>query len=75
MQHDFDLVVVGSGAGALLGAIRAADLGLKPLVLEKTALVGGTPDSAPAPYPASVPMVESCTTVCANGNVSARVKP
>ena len=42
MQHDFDLVVVGSGAGALLGAIRAADLGLKPLVIEKTALVGGT---------------------------------
>ena len=42
MQHDFDLVVVGSGAGALLGAIRAADLGLKPLVIEKAALVGGT---------------------------------
>ncbi len=42
MQHDFDLVVVGSGAGALLGAICAADLGLKPLVVEKTALVGGT---------------------------------
>jgi succinate dehydrogenase/fumarate reductase flavoprotein subunit len=37
LQHDFDLVVVGSGAGALLGAIRAADLGLKPLVIEKTA--------------------------------------
>ena len=42
MQHEFDLLVVGSGAGALLGAIRAADLGLKPLVVEKTALVGGT---------------------------------
>jgi 3-oxosteroid 1-dehydrogenase len=42
LQHDFDLVVVGSGAGALLGAICAADLGLKPLVVEKTALVGGT---------------------------------
>jgi 3-oxosteroid 1-dehydrogenase len=42
LQHEFDLVVVGSGAGALLGAIRAADLGLKPLVIEKSALVGGT---------------------------------
>lgn len=42
MQHEFDLIVVGSGAGALLGAIRAADLGLKPLVVEKTGLVGGT---------------------------------
>lgn len=42
MQHEFDLIVVGSGAGALLGAIRAADLGLKPLVIEKSPLVGGT---------------------------------
>jgi ABC-type transport system substrate-binding protein len=34
--------VVGTGAGALLGAIRAADLGLRTLVIEKTDLVGGT---------------------------------
>ncbi|MBL0149542.1 MAG: FAD-binding protein [Ideonella sp.] len=42
LEHDYDLLVVGSGAGALLGAIRAADLGLRTLVIEKTALVGGT---------------------------------
>lgn len=42
MQQDYDLIVVGSGAGALLGAVRAADLGLKPLVIEKSSLVGGT---------------------------------
>lgn len=42
MSAAFDLLVVGSGAGALFGAIRAADLGLKPLVVEKTPLVGGT---------------------------------
>ena len=41
-QHEFDVVVVGSGAGALLAAIRATDAGLKTLVVEKTALVGGT---------------------------------
>lgn len=41
-QNEFDVVVVGSGAGALLAAIRAADQGLKPLVVEKTALLGGT---------------------------------
>lgn len=41
-REEFDLVVVGSGAGALLAAIRAADEGLKTLVVEKTALVGGT---------------------------------
>lgn len=42
MEHDFDVVVVGSGAGALLAAIRAADEGLKALVVEKADVVGGT---------------------------------
>ena len=41
-QQQFDVIVVGTGAGALLAAIRAHDEGLKPLVIEKTALVGGT---------------------------------
>lgn len=41
-QHSYDVVVVGSGAGALLAAVRAHDLGLKVLVIEKTAQLGGT---------------------------------
>ena len=41
-EQVFDLVVVGTGAGALLAAVRAADEGLKTLVIEKTDLVGGT---------------------------------
>ncbi|HSV78166.1 MAG TPA: FAD-dependent oxidoreductase [Ramlibacter sp.] len=41
-MHSFDVVVVGSGAGALLTAIRAVDEGLSALVVEKTGLVGGT---------------------------------
>lgn len=41
-DSEFDVIVVGSGAGALLAAIRASDEGLKALVIEKTALVGGT---------------------------------
>src|SRR5579872_3455142 len=41
-QYVFDVVVVGSGAGALLAACRAADRGLSVVVIEKTALYGGT---------------------------------
>ncbi|WP_455731970.1 FAD-binding protein, partial [Burkholderia stabilis] len=41
-QYTFDVVVVGSGAGALLAACRAADRGLSVVVIEKTGLYGGT---------------------------------
>ncbi|MFG1229967.1 FAD-binding protein [Xanthobacter wiegelii] len=41
-DQEFDVVVVGSGAGGLLGAIKAADAGLKAIVVEKAALLGGT---------------------------------
>jgi 3-oxosteroid 1-dehydrogenase len=41
-RAEFDVVVVGSGAGGLLAACRAADLGLSVVVLEKSAQYGGT---------------------------------
>lgn len=41
-EQEYDLIVVGSGAGAMLGAIRAQEQGLKTLVVEKTELFGGT---------------------------------
>lgn len=37
-----DLLVIGSGAGALTAALTAADLGLEVLVIEKSHLWGGT---------------------------------
>uniref|UniRef100_A0AAU3H313 3-oxosteroid 1-dehydrogenase n=1 Tax=Streptomyces sp. NBC_01401 TaxID=2903854 RepID=A0AAU3H313_9ACTN len=37
-----DVIVVGSGAGAMTGALAAAGDGLDTVVLERTALLGGT---------------------------------
>ncbi|MCU1622395.1 MAG: kstD [Frankiales bacterium] len=42
MIEGYDVVVVGTGAPGLTGALRAADRGLKVLVLEKAEVVGGT---------------------------------
>jgi 3-oxosteroid 1-dehydrogenase len=41
-SFNVDFLVVGSGAGALTGAIRAHDLGLNTLVVEKSGFYGGT---------------------------------
>ncbi len=38
----YDVIVVGSGAGGLTGALRAADNGLSVLLLEKADVLGGT---------------------------------
>src|SRR6478736_5910188 len=40
--QEYDVVVVGSGGGALTGAFLAQRAGLSTVVVEKTALVGGT---------------------------------
>ena len=42
MNPEYDVVVAGSGAGGLVGALRAAAHGLSVLVLEKAAECGGT---------------------------------
>lgn len=41
-MDSFDLVVIGSGPGGYVGAIRAAQLGLKTAVIEKDKTFGGT---------------------------------
>lgn len=40
-DEDYDVIVVGSGAAALLAAARAADFGGRVLILEKEAKFGG----------------------------------
>ena len=42
MANNFDLVVIGTGPGGYVCAIRAAQLGLKTAVVEKNATFGGT---------------------------------
>lgn len=41
-QDEYDVVVVGSGAGAMVGAYLAARSGLRTVVVEGTGLLGGT---------------------------------
>lgn len=42
LDNEFDVIVVGSGGGGLLSALRAHDLGMKVLVIEKSDKYGGT---------------------------------
>ncbi len=42
MSTSFDLVVIGSGPGGEVGAIKAAQLGLKVALIEKAEHLGGT---------------------------------
>ena len=39
---DFDLIVIGSGPGGYVAAIRAAQLGMKVACVEKEKTLGGT---------------------------------
>lgn len=41
-MENFDLVVIGAGPGGYVGAIRAAQLGLKTAIIEKEKTYGGT---------------------------------
>ncbi|MEV7428024.1 FAD-dependent oxidoreductase [Nocardioides sp. NPDC092400] len=41
-SQEYDVVVVGSGGGALTGAVLAARAGLSVVVVEKTGFLGGT---------------------------------
>jgi dihydrolipoamide dehydrogenase len=42
VSQPFDLIVIGSGPGGYVAAIRAAQLGLRTAVVEKDAFLGGT---------------------------------
>lgn len=42
MSQDFDVIVIGSGPGGYVAAIKAAQLGLKTACVEKYPVLGGT---------------------------------
>ncbi|MET0374089.1 MAG: FAD-dependent oxidoreductase, partial [Rhizorhabdus sp.] len=42
IPEECDIVVVGSGAAGMLAAVRAHDLGMSVVMIEKTAYYGGT---------------------------------
>lgn len=41
-DEQFDLICIGSGLAGMAAAVTAAELGLRPLVLEKSTKIGGT---------------------------------
>ena len=57
-DESYDVIVVGSGGGGLVGAYVAASRGLRTLVIEKTGLVGGTTAYSGAGlwFPGSAPL-------------------
>jgi dihydrolipoamide dehydrogenase len=42
MANEYDIVVIGSGTGGYVAAIRAAQLGLRTAVVERASTLGGT---------------------------------
>jgi dihydrolipoamide dehydrogenase len=42
MANEYDVVIIGSGTGGYVAAIRAAQLGLKTAVVERALVLGGT---------------------------------
>lgn len=42
MANDYDIIVIGSGTGGYVAAIRAAQLGLRTAVVERAPTLGGT---------------------------------
>src|SRR5919106_92155 len=42
MSNEYDVVVIGSGTGGYVAAIRAAQLGLRTAVVERAPVLGGT---------------------------------
>src|SRR3954469_19676782 len=42
MPSEYDVVVIGSGTGGYVAAIRAAQLGLRTAVVERQPVLGGT---------------------------------
>ena len=42
MSEQFDLVIIGAGPGGYIGAVKAAQLGLKTAIIEKEPTLGGT---------------------------------
>ena len=42
METSFDIIVIGSGPGGYIAAIRSAQLGYKVAIVEKYSVLGGT---------------------------------
>jgi len=48
-NHEFDLVIIGSGPGGYVAAVRASQLGMKVAVVERDRLGGCLLYTSPSP--------------------------
>ncbi len=74
MAYDFDLIVIGSGAGGGVGAHVAAGLGKKVAVVERDAIGGECPNYACVPTKALLHAAEVYRTVLSADQYGIEVK-
>lgn len=68
-EENFDVVVVGAGTAGLCAAIRSAELGLRPVLLERLSKTGGTSAMTEGAYAVGTKMAAEAgsTTTPAEG--------
>ncbi|MBA1434030.1 flavocytochrome c [Bombilactobacillus bombi] len=58
LQAHYDVIIIGSGGTGLTSALQAHELGLKPVILEKMAKIGGNTTKASSGMNAAETMVQ-----------------
>ncbi|AVK61594.1 flavocytochrome c [Lactobacillus sp. CBA3605] len=58
LKDQYDVIIIGSGSSGLVSAVQAHELGLKPVILEKMAKIGGNTTRASSGMNAAESLVQ-----------------